>query len=168
MGDYYDGEYVVPGQSTRSGPAAPPGGWCFPTINGKLTAVPCNQISSNSPQGTLLSSSDIRAIQSALNAQINAGLIVDGRYGPQTTAAVRVFQSRKGLAVTGIVDPDTRARLFSTSAITAPRTNTGGQPVFNPNPSPQPSGFSLSSLFSGDSTTLILIVVVAAVALRRG
>ncbi len=66
MGDYFDSEVVGPGSSTPgySGPAAPAGGWCFVTTNGKLTAVACNQVGSN-PQGSLLSSSDTRAIQRA-------------------------------------------------------------------------------------------------------
>jgi len=36
---------------------------------------------------------------------------VDGAFGPQTAAAVRMFQGRSGLAVTGVVDPPTAVAL---------------------------------------------------------
>lgn len=40
-------------------------------------------------------------LQSALNVVDNAGLAVDGHYGPKTRAAVEAFQAKKGLKVTG-------------------------------------------------------------------
>jgi peptidoglycan hydrolase-like protein with peptidoglycan-binding domain len=47
------------------------------------------------------------AIQYLLNQRIGAGLVVDGAYGPLTTAAVRTFQARFGLLVDGRVGNQT-------------------------------------------------------------
>jgi hypothetical protein len=165
-GDPGDAEYVLPGSRPGSPvPAAPAGGWCFKTINGKLTAVACNASSSSTPQGTILSSSDTRAIQQALNSKIGAGLAVDGNFGPKTAAAVRTFQARNGLSQSGVVDSQTRALLFAAQAVARTTPTAGAQPNLNTQPPPG-SSFSLSSLFSGiDTTTLLMIAGVAAVAL---
>lgn len=40
-------------------------------------------------------------LQAALNVVDNAGLVVDGHYGPKTRAAVEAFQRKKGLSVDG-------------------------------------------------------------------
>lgn len=40
-------------------------------------------------------------LQEALNLTDNAGLAVDGSYGPKTRAAVEAFQAKHGLVVTG-------------------------------------------------------------------
>lgn len=46
----------------------------------------------------------VRRLQTLLaNAGVNPG-VVDGDFGPRTEAAVRTFQSQKGLAVTGVVN----------------------------------------------------------------
>ncbi|HEY2507918.1 MAG TPA: peptidoglycan-binding protein [Streptosporangiaceae bacterium] len=47
------------------------------------------------------------AIQSLLNQQIGAGLATDSIFGPLTAAAVRNFQSRRGLLVDGKVGNQT-------------------------------------------------------------
>jgi hypothetical protein len=52
----------------------------------------------------------VRAVQSQLNTR-GYGLAVDGIFGSATTAAVRDFQSRNGLAVDGIVGPNTWCKL---------------------------------------------------------
>jgi LysM repeat protein len=51
-------------------------------------------------------------VQEQLNAVIYAGLVVDNVFGPATEAAVREFQRRVGLPVTGVVDEPTWRRLF--------------------------------------------------------
>lgn len=42
-------------------------------------------------------------MQDALNHVDNAGLAVDGHFGPKTLAAVKAFQKKHGLEVTGFV-----------------------------------------------------------------
>ena len=46
-------------------------------------------------------------LQQALNVLIGAGLVVDSDFGPATQQAVRDFQAANGLAVDGIVGPNT-------------------------------------------------------------
>jgi peptidoglycan hydrolase-like protein with peptidoglycan-binding domain len=53
----------------------------------------------------------VRRVQRSLNAASHAGLAVDGIFGPSTTRAVRVYQAQVGLRRTGVVAPDTWARL---------------------------------------------------------
>jgi peptidoglycan hydrolase-like protein with peptidoglycan-binding domain len=52
----------------------------------------------------------VRAVQQAL---VSAGIdvTVDGVFGPGTDAAVKQFQTQKGLTADGIVGPATRSAL---------------------------------------------------------
>jgi chitosanase len=61
-------------------------------------------------QTPLMRGDDVRAVQQAL---VNAGFTVsvDGIFGPNTAAAVKQFQQRRGLKADGIVGPATRAAL---------------------------------------------------------
>jgi hypothetical protein len=52
----------------------------------------------------------VRRLQSALNEH-GYNLAVDGVRGPATEAALRDFQAKNGLAQTGMLDGDTRAKL---------------------------------------------------------
>lgn len=54
--------------------------------------------------------SDVSALQRALNRQ-GATLVVDGRFGPLTEAAVKEWQGRRGLTVDGVVGMRTRFSL---------------------------------------------------------
>jgi peptidoglycan hydrolase-like protein with peptidoglycan-binding domain len=49
----------------------------------------------------------VRAVQTLLNAKRNAGLALDGNFGPLTESAVRTFQRHMGLSADGVVGPIT-------------------------------------------------------------
>jgi murein L,D-transpeptidase YcbB/YkuD len=57
----------------------------------------------------------VRVIQQRI-ADLGTKLTVDGVYGTRTTAAVKAFQKDNGLPVTGIVDRDTWAALFTSDS----------------------------------------------------
>ncbi len=50
----------------------------------------------------------VRLLQARLNRDypLYSNLVVDGIYGPRTTAVVREFQRRAGLVVDGIAGPE--------------------------------------------------------------
>lgn len=54
----------------------------------------------------------IKDVQLFLNRTNKAGLVVDGEKGPATTAAVASWQKDHGLTETGILDPETLAKMF--------------------------------------------------------
>lgn len=54
----------------------------------------------------------VKAVQSQLNTR-GYGLVVDGAFGSKTEAAVRDFQSKRGLTVDGVVGPMTWNKLVS-------------------------------------------------------
>lgn len=54
---------------------------------------------------------DVKWLQQRLNTIDDAGLSVDGSFGPVTESAVRAYQLKHGLSPDGIVGPLTRARL---------------------------------------------------------
>lgn len=49
----------------------------------------------------------VRAVQKALVANGAAGIVADGKWGPKSREALRAFQGRKGLTVSGEVDEPT-------------------------------------------------------------
>ena len=55
--------------------------------------------------------SDVRQLQAALNEAIDAGLAVDGDFGPATETAVKAYQRHAGLDDDGIYGPATAAAL---------------------------------------------------------
>ena len=57
--------------------------------------------------------SDVRSLQTMLNALGYSCGRADGIFGDRTKAAVKSFQRRNGLKVDGIVGPATRSRLLS-------------------------------------------------------
>lgn len=54
---------------------------------------------------------DVKQLQSVLNLKYNAGLKIDGYFGPRTKSAVMEVQRLRGLTVDGIVGEKTRAVL---------------------------------------------------------
>jgi peptidoglycan hydrolase-like protein with peptidoglycan-binding domain len=63
---------------------------------------------------------DVKAVQRIV------GVTVDGKYGPQTQAAVITFQYRHGLDTTGVVDSDTWEALQQSASALAQVENTIG------------------------------------------
>ncbi len=65
------------------------------------------------------SASDIMALQTSLNralvGKLAIALVVDGRWGMKTTEAVKIFQAQAGIAVDGKVGPITSAKLSASA-----------------------------------------------------
>ena len=55
----------------------------------------------------------VRDLQIALNGTTEAGLILDGKFGPATEEAVRTFQAMFNLSIDGIVGKKTGACLVA-------------------------------------------------------
>jgi peptidoglycan hydrolase-like protein with peptidoglycan-binding domain len=66
---------------------------------------------------------EIAALQRALNKLTNAGLAVDGRFGPKTKAALIVFQTRNGLDADGRIGPVSWSAIDK--ALTSPTPSQG-------------------------------------------
>lgn len=67
-----------------------------------------------------VSGNDVKALQNGLNAAFDfAGdnLVTDGAFGAKTEAHVKAYQTLKGLASDGVVGPNTRSSLATTSGI---------------------------------------------------
>ena len=87
-------------------------------------------------------------VQRSLNLMIGAKLAVDGRWGPRTRQAVRLFQQRQGLRVDGNVGPQTEAALIKAGAIPlagravkpSPVSRQGPLAGFKPTPVETPGG----------------------------
>lgn len=62
----------------------------------------------------------IRWVQQSLNRILGLGLVVNGLMGRQTRRAIRSFQRRQGLPVTGSVEPGTERALIAATASTPP------------------------------------------------
>ena len=78
------------------------------------------------------SSAYIRWYQQALNQMLPASLQTDGRYGPKTRTAVRVFQQRSGLDADGVVGAATEAALIRAGAPQPPQQGTSSGPSSQP------------------------------------
>ena len=73
---------------------------------------------------------DVRAAQQALRARGFDPGPVDGVMGPRTSAAVREFQQKENLTVTGQLDAETRSRLVASggSPAASPASESGASP----------------------------------------
>jgi putative peptidoglycan binding protein len=78
----------------------------------------------------------VRSLQSALNNKLGKELQTDGKFGPNTKAAVREFQAKNGLEVDGIVGPKTREALVGGTVDKAEKP--AGLPDNVPVPTPRP------------------------------
>jgi len=68
---------------------------------------------------------EVALAQSCLNEIANAGLTVDGAFGPGTKAKVQAFQTANGLTADGIVGPNTWSKIFSATTRYIVRFQTG-------------------------------------------
>jgi peptidoglycan hydrolase-like protein with peptidoglycan-binding domain len=67
---------------------------------------------------------DVRAAQQALHDKGFDPGPIDGVAGPRTSAAVKDYQTKENLAVTGTLDADTRAKLMASAPAASPATET--------------------------------------------
>ena len=67
---------------------------------------------------------DVRVAQQALHDKGFDPGPIDGVMGPRTSAAVKDYQTKENLAVTGTLDADTRAKLMASAPAASPATET--------------------------------------------
>jgi hypothetical protein len=79
---------------------------------------------------------DVLDVQRELNTLGCEAGPLDGTLGPDTLGAIRRFQAAAGIAVDGIVGPQTRAALANASATGTPRCPVGPAPPAPPKPAP--------------------------------
>lgn len=112
----------VPAPTAPAGPTAAP-----PEPGPSAPAAPTGPQPTAPPFGRTLAleeprqeGEDIRRVQQRL-AELGYGQVgpADGIFGPATEAAVRAFQRQEGLAVDGVVGPQTWPRLFGATAARA-------------------------------------------------
>lgn len=114
--------------------------YSYPTyqsvLPGQMSSVACVNISRDLARGAR--GTDVTTLQTFLVAQNYAGSgswMVTGYFGAATEAAVKIFQSMRGLAQTGVVDAGTRAAIAACApgtGFTAPYTQPYTQPYQYP------------------------------------
>ena len=102
----YDGHTQVALQPGPFGPARTAGAWQ-------------SEVSRGSPEY-------VRWVQQTLNRVLGLRLAEDGLLGRRTRSAIRSFQQRQGLAVDGVVGPQTEAALAAASRTRPPGSPTPG------------------------------------------
>lgn len=126
-----------PPQSTTSPPPPPPDSSC---------AEPHQQLK----QG-IYNSSCVRHLQGYLRDRYGYGNVaVDGDFGPITNSAVRDYQSKHGLAVDGIVGPNTWSSLHTGASYTpdppSPASSPAGQVTTSTVSAPTATGGKVNDL----------------------
>jgi peptidoglycan hydrolase-like protein with peptidoglycan-binding domain len=109
----------------KSGGSATPGTLTVPTtvIPGSSSVYPAT----GPTYATVnLSDHDIRYIQTELTALGYGPVPVDGLLGPDTAAAVRQFQAANGLAIDGVIGPNTWDALQNAGGVIVDQTQTSG------------------------------------------
>lgn len=106
--DRYKGTFDISSLFVGLGASQPSAPGPAPTPGGVTVNVP--QVSESNP-GPNQVVGWVSSVQALLNVKHNAGLTVDGRFGPATDAAVKRFQEASGIGVDGIVGPVTADRL---------------------------------------------------------
>lgn len=99
------------------------------------TAATARSASAGSPSAGA-DGNDVLDVQRELNTLGCEAGPLDGTLGPDTLGAIRRFQAAVGIAVDGIVGPQTRAALANAAATGAPRCPVGPPPPAPPKPGP--------------------------------
>ncbi len=111
---------------------------------------------------TLRAGSDsrqVRLMQSALNRMPGISLAADGKFGPRTAAAVKEFQARYGLKLTGTADSHTLALLYGAAgtkcdSLNRHAVNASGKPAVI-RLAPSSGAAAVATIRPGASVTLL-------------
>ncbi len=101
---------------------------------GGTSTTNAQQASTNG--STAADGNDVLDLQRELNTLGCEAGPLDGTLGPDTLGAIRRFQSAAGIAVDGVVGPNTRAALSNAAATGSPRCPVGPPPPAPPTPAP--------------------------------
>ena len=108
--------------------------FAFFAIAGSVSAVSATEIYTpstgflkyGSGMGAKVSQmSNVMAAQKALNVCTNSSLVVDGKFGKNTTGVFKTFQASKGIAQDGVIGSITAGKLADCSVGTTGDTSTG-------------------------------------------
>ncbi len=137
-----------------------------PAVSDLVTEDRCDDNNSNNPEwgdncvlkagGTYATSSYTRGVQRILwcqghDAGQDINQFADGIFGNNTAQAVRDFQTANGLAMDGIVGPETWPALFGKLSLISSETNFDVHAIDGPNcPTPSPQFYQLA-----DGVTLL-------------
>jgi peptidoglycan hydrolase-like protein with peptidoglycan-binding domain len=101
-------------------------------------------------------SEQVKAIQQALKDQGHDPGDIDGIMGPKTQAALRDYQQKQGLKVTGRLDAETSAKLGVEAKTSAAPSASGSSPAASPSTSAPASSDTKAKTDTGmksDSST---------------
>ena len=93
---------------------------------GMLVVIGSLALALAAPHVSAQTTADIERAQQALKQAGHDPGPVDGVMGAQTTAALKAYQKKQGLSVTGQLDAETAAKLGEGAAAPAPSAKTGG------------------------------------------